>query len=106
MSTDLEPHRKGTKTKKEYLPRLQQYHEQEQLLGERNSYSKTDPDATFMRTKEDHLKNSQLKPCYNVQLGTEDQFVVGYSVHQQPSDSACLIPHLKKLESQDKLQET
>lgn len=94
---------KVRKLKKEYLPRLQQYQEQEQLLGERNSYSKTDPGATFMRTKEDHLKNSQLKPCYNVQLGTEDQFVVGYSVHQHPSDSVCLIPHLKKLESQVKL---
>lgn len=58
-----------------------------------------------MRTKEDHLKNSQLKPCYNVQLGTEDQFVIGYSAHQQPSDSVCLIPHLEKLESQDKLPE-
>lgn len=91
--------RKVWKIKKEYLPRLQQYHTQEKLLGERNSCSKTDPDATFMRTKEDHLKTSQLKPCYNVQFGTENQFVAGYSVHQNASDSVCLIPHLEKLES-------
>lgn len=90
---------KVRKLKKEYLPRLQQYHLQEQLLGERNSFSKTDPDATFMRTKEDHLKNSQLKPCYNVQIGTENQFVAGYSIHQQASDSPCCLPHLEKMES-------
>ena len=91
---------KVRKLEKEYLPRLKQYHIQEQLLGERNSYSKTDSDATFMRTKEDHLKNSQLKPCYNVQLGTENQFVAGYSIHQQASDSPCCLPHLKKLANQ------
>lgn len=91
---------KVRKLKKEYLPRLKQYHTQEQLLGERNSLSKTDPDATFMRTKEDHLKNNQLKPCYNVQFGTENQFIAGYSVHQQASDSACCLPHLEKLEKQ------
>jgi transposase len=83
---------------KKALPKLQQYEEQEQLLGGRNSFSKTDPDATFMRTKEDHLKNSQLKPCYNIQIGTEDQFIAGYSVHQEASDSVCLIPNLEKLD--------
>ncbi|MGE5582676.1 MAG: IS1182 family transposase [Bacillota bacterium] len=89
---------KVRKLKKEHLPRLQQYDAQEQLLKERSSFSKTDPDATFMRTKEDHLKTSQLKPCYNVQLGTEDQFIAGYSIHQEASDSVCLISHLEKLE--------
>lgn len=89
---------KVRKLKKEYLPRLKQYDEQEKLLNGRSSFSKTDPDATFMRTKEDHLKTSQLKPCYNVQLGTEDQFIVGYSIHQEASDSVCMIPNLEKLE--------
>ena len=53
------------------LPKLQEYEEKLAVLGERNSYSKTDTDATFMRMKEDHLKNGQLKPAYNVQISTE-----------------------------------
>lgn len=82
------------KIKDDYLPRLQKYEEQEQKLGNRNSYSKTDPDATFMRMKEDHMKNGQLKPAYNVQIGTENQFIVGYSIHQKTTDTSCLKSHL------------
>ncbi|SEN69439.1 Transposase DDE domain-containing protein [Paenibacillus sophorae] len=44
------------------------------------------------------MKNGQLKPGYNVQAGTENQFIVGYSVHQRPTDTRCLIPHLKQLQ--------
>lgn len=82
------------------LPRLQKYEEQEAILGERNSFSKTDPDATFMRMKEDHMGNGQLKPAYNVQLGTENQFILGYSLHQRPTDTRCLIPHLERVKQQ------
>ncbi|WP_225999578.1 hypothetical protein [Paenibacillus sp. BJ-4] len=64
--------------RKDLLPRLQKYEHQIQTAGERNSYSKTDPDATFMRMKEDHMRNGQLKPGYNVQIGTENQFALGY----------------------------
>lgn len=85
------------KIKKDYLPRSQKYEEQEVKLKGRNSYSKTDEDATFMRMKEDHMKNGQLKPGYNIQMGTENQFVVGYSVHQRPADTGCMIPHLEHL---------
>jgi hypothetical protein len=67
------------------------------VLGERNSFSKTDPDATFLRMKEDHMKNGQLKPGYNVQVGTENQFIVGFSVHQRAGDAGCFIPHLDQL---------
>ncbi|WP_339302734.1 IS1182 family transposase [Paenibacillus sp. FSL R5-0519] len=84
--------------RKDLLPRLQKYEYQLQTAGERNSYSKTDPDATFMRMKEDHMRNGQLKPGYNVQIGTENQFVLGYSVHQRPTDTKCLKPHLNHLE--------
>lgn len=84
----------------DYLPRLERYESQEATLAGRNSYAKTDEDATYMRMKEDHLHNSQLKAAYNVQVGTENQFVVGYSIHQQPSDSPCLIPHLKQVQQQ------
>lgn len=85
---------------KDYLPRLKKYEEQEDILKERNSYSKTDNDATFMRMKEDHMKNGQLKPGYNIQTGTEGQFIVGFSVHQKTTDTSFLIPHLKQLEEQ------
>ncbi|OMF77028.1 transposase, partial [Paenibacillus sp. FSL R7-0333] len=66
------------------------------LLGDRNSFSKTDPEATFMRMKEDHMQNGQLKPGYNLQIGTENQFIVAYSLHQRPGDPRCLEPHLAK----------
>jgi len=48
-----------------------------------------------MRMKDDHMRNRELKPGYNVQIGTEGQFIVGYSIHQNPTDSPCLIEHLK-----------
>jgi hypothetical protein len=67
------------------------------VLAGRNSYSKTDPDATFMRMKEDHMRNGQLKPGYNIQIGTENQYILGYSIHQRPTDTGCLIPHLEQV---------
>jgi transposase len=79
------------------LPRQKKYEEQERKLAGRNSYSKTDVDATFMRMKDDYMKNGQLKPGYNLQMGTEGQFVVGFSVHQRPGDPGCLVPHLTGL---------
>jgi transposase len=75
----------------EHLPRLQKYEQQLETLGDRNSYSKTDTDATFMRMKEDHMKNGQLKPAYNVQISTENQIIVNFSMHQRPGDTATLI---------------
>lgn len=82
------------KLEKDHLPKLQGYENQEQLLDGRSSYSKTDTDATFMRTKDDHLGNGQLRPCYNLQLGTENQFIVNYTIHQTPSDMSCFIEHM------------
>ena len=88
------------KMQDDYLPRQKKYEKQEKKFKGRNSYSKTDVDATFMRMKEDHMKNGQLKPGYNLQIGTENQFVVGFSVHQRPGDSGCLKPHLEGLKAQ------
>lgn len=73
--------------------KLTEYAEKERLLGARNSYSKTDPDATFMRMKEDHMQNSQLKAGYNLQLSTSNQCIVHFSLHQQSTDTTTLIPH-------------
>ncbi|HNR65648.1 MAG TPA: IS1182 family transposase [Atribacterota bacterium] len=83
--------------KDDYLPRMEKYENQEKLCGDRNSYSKTDPDATFMRMKEDHMKNGQLKAGYNVQIGTENQFIVNYSIHQRAGDTSCFISHCEEL---------
>jgi transposase len=81
--------------KKNWSANMERYAQQEQILGRRNSYSKTDTDATFMRMKEDHMKNGQLKPAYNVQLSSHNQYVVNYSLHQNPTDTTTLSKHLE-----------
>lgn len=83
---------------KDLLPRKEKYETQKNTLNGRNSYSKTDHDASFMRMKDDHMRNGQLKPGYNVQMGTENQFVIGFSLHQRAGDPGCLQPHLELLE--------
>lgn len=97
---DAEKKKQLEEIKEKHLPRLKKYETQESICGDRNSYSKTDPDATFMRMKEDYMKNGQLKPGYNVQIGTENQFIVAYSIHQKPGDTTTLIPHLEKVKCQ------
>lgn len=64
--------------KKNWPDNLERYERQEKQMGKRNSISKTDPDATFMRMKEDHMLNGQLKPAYNWQISTENQIILGY----------------------------
>ena len=82
---------------KHWLVNLKKYEQQQQVLGEnRRSYSKTDTDATFMRMKEDHMKNGQLKPAYNVQLSTNNQYIASYSIHQNTTDTNTLIDHLTR----------
>lgn len=66
-------------------------------FGTRNSYSKTDTDATFVRVKEDHMMNGQLKLAYNLQIATCNQFVLGYDIFQNPTDTRTLIPFLEKM---------
>jgi transposase len=83
--------------RKNWPAALDKYEQQEKILGEqRNSYSKTDTDATFMRMKEDHMRNGQLKPGYNVQISTNNQFIASYSLHCNPTDTKTLIPHLQQ----------
>jgi transposase len=82
--------------KKHWPSKLKQYAKQEKILRGRNSYSKTDTGATFMRMKEDHMLNGQLKPGYNVQISTNNQFIVNYSLHTNPADTKTLIPHLEQ----------
>ncbi len=86
------------KLSKEYIPRLKKYENYQGILDKRNSFSKTDKDATFMRMKGDSMRMPILKPGYNVQIGTENQFIVGFSVDQNPADNVGLISHLDQVE--------
>jgi transposase len=80
------------------LVRLKKYEQQAETLKGRSSYARTDPDASCMRMKEDRgAERPWPKPAYNVQIGTEGQFIVGFSVHGRAGDTACLIPHLENL---------
>ena len=86
------------KAEKEAIPKMLEYEHDLAIMGERNSCSKTDEDATFMRMKEDAMKNGQLKPGYNIQIATENQFITNYAVYPRPSDTLTLIPFLESFE--------
>ncbi len=85
-------HKKRIKQLKEHAEKLSEYDEKLRILGDRNSYSKTDPDATFMRMKEDAMNNGQTKPGYNLQIGTENQFILDFGLFQTPGDPLTMIP--------------
>lgn len=82
-----------------YYERQEKYDAHNKLFEGRNSYSKTDTDATFMHMKDDHMRNSQLKPGYNVQIGVESEYVTGVGVFQDRADIATLIPFLEDMRS-------
>lgn len=94
-ASDKQQQKELAKLQAEHLPKLEEYENHLNTLGERNSYSKTDPDATFMRLKDDHLQNGQLKPTYNVQVSTENQFITHVSLHQTSTDTTTLPAHLE-----------
>ena len=75
-----------------HLPKLQEYENHLETLDTRNSYSKTDSSATFMRLKDDHMENGQLKPAYNLQIGTENQFITHFDFFSNRNDFFTLIP--------------
>jgi transposase len=87
------------KLKKE-VPKLKKYQKQKDMLGGRNSCSKTDNDATFFKMKEDHHGMSQLKPGYNVQIATENQFILGYGIYQKAADTSVFIPFMDRIKDQ------
>ena len=82
----------------EYLSKFKEYNKKVYTCGERNSYSKTDNDATFMRMKEDAMNNGQLKPAYNVQHGVDAEYISWLTVGPQPTDTTTLIPFLKSMQ--------
>ena len=83
----------------QYLEKLKEYTKKLYTLGDRNSYSKTDPDATFMRMKEDAMLNGQLKPAYNIQHGVDSEYITWIDISPRPTDTCTLIPFLKDMES-------
>ncbi|MEA1884862.1 MAG: IS1182 family transposase [Thermotogota bacterium] len=81
-----------------YLSKLKEYTKKIHICGKRNSYSKSDNDATFMRMKEDAMGNGQLKAGYNVQHGVDSEYITWLTVGSQPTDTTTLIPFLKSME--------
>ena len=80
-----------------YCERKHQYADCNLEFRGRNSFSKTDHDATFMRMKEDHMKNGQLKPGYNLQLAVEDEYIVGMDISAERPDQTTLLPLLDRM---------
>ncbi|WP_207637922.1 transposase, partial [Clostridioides difficile] len=87
-----------------YIDRLKKYTKDLHIMGELNSYSKTDNDATFMRMKKDHMKNGQLKPAYNIQFGVDSEYIVWVSSEHKPTDTTTSIPFLKSIEEHTKFK--
>ena len=88
---------KQIETIEDYKSRLQKYETSNAIFKGRNSYSKTDQDATFMHMKEDYMRNGQLKPGYNIQAAVESEYIVGIDVSPERNDVRTLIPFLDKL---------
>ena len=92
-------HKKQQREKKKQIKELEkhrdklgEYDGRLEQIGERNSMSKTDPDATFMRMKEDAMNNGQTKPGYNLQISAENQFITDFALFPNPTDTLTLIP--------------
>ena len=95
------------KLRKDFIPRAKKYEEAEEIFAGRNSYSKTDHDATFMHIKEDHMKNGQLKPGHNIQAATTNQYIVDFALFPNPTDFRTFEPFLDQMKSRgilDKFQ--
>ncbi len=82
--------------RKNWTKKLSEYDEKEEILKGRKSYSKTDKEATFMRMKDDHMMNGQLKPGYNLQASTSGHYLVNYTLGQTTTDTNLLKNHLEK----------
>ena len=95
VDADRKMKAKVRRVRKSWPEQLRKYESQGKILDGRNSYSKTDNDATFMRMKEDAMRNGQTKPGYNLQIGTENQFITDFALFPNPTDTLTLIPFLQ-----------
>lgn len=87
--------------KQSFIPRARKYEEAKEIFQGRNSFSKTDHDATFMCMKEDPMKNRELKPGYNLQVASQNQFVLDFGLYPNPTDTRTLVPFLEQFHSTD-----
>src|SRR5699024_9481446 len=83
---------------KDFLHRKLKYQRDMKIVEDRNSYSKTDHDATFMRMKDDYMRNGQLKAGYNLQVATEGQFALAYDIFPNPTNTRTFVPFLDTIE--------
>lgn len=90
---------RDTEQAAELLEKKQRYEDYQATFKGRSSFSKTDRDATFMHMKDDHMRNSQLKPGYNVQIGVSGEYIMGLDISSERSDQLTLIPLMKRMES-------
>lgn len=90
------PLQKSIETLEEYWDRLKGYNQKLHICGNRNSFSKTDHDATFMRMKEDAMGNGQLKPGFNLQHGVDAEYITWLTIGPQPTETTTRIPFLKE----------
>ncbi len=82
---------------REYADKLEEYAEKINICGiDRNSYSKTDHSATFMRIKTDYMGNDQLLPAYNVQIGVADEYIAVVDVNHYRADMDCFVPLMEQ----------
>ena len=80
------------------LEKLKEYEKKLHICADRGSYAKTDPDATFMHMKDDHMRNGQLKPAYNIQHAVNSGFIVAAEIFPNPTDVMTLKPFLNQME--------
>ena len=89
------------KNSEKQLSKVKKCEKDLEIMGEtRNSYSKTDKDATFMRMKEDHMDNGQLKPAYNLQIAVNSEHITGLGVFSNRTDFGTLVPLLQKMKQE------
>lgn len=98
----LKKHR--NKCANDFLPRKRKYEEANEMFDGRNSFSKTDTDATFMCMKEDPMKNRELKPGYNLQVASSNQYVIDFDIFSNPTDTRTLIPFLESIQTLNMFQ--
>lgn len=90
---------KDIETLEAHIEKQRTYDEYNAIFDGRNSFSKTDKEATFMRMKDDHMRNAQLKPGYNTQFAVAGEFIVGLDISSERSDSLTLIPFMERLKN-------
>lgn len=81
----------------EYIAKKAEYCSHLGKFGNRSNFSKTDTDATFMHMKEDHMRNEQLKPGYNIQIVVESKYIVGVGSFSNRTDVNAFIPFLNRI---------